>query len=259
MGPTRVAQIRRAMASWHGGRGRRRRSDAKCAATDCDRPIATRGLCRQHYKGWWKARKLGRAVRVVPRDPIPDFAVEIDVSRCDASCDGAWLAGLLEGEGTFCVTKSGELAYPVIKVDMCDQAVIRRAARILGTSSVWSAMARRADWRPTYATAVSGNAAAPWMRRLRAVHGCPPDRSDRCGARCVSPDPADSPARDVHRHGMRRGTSLAWSLPQALHELDARCREGTRAAGHTTALDATASSDGRSSMRVVLPPTSFAG
>lgn len=171
MSPTRVAQIQRAIASWHGHRGRRRRSEAKCAAAACARPLATRGLCRQHYKGWWKARKFGRTPRAFPRDPAPAFATEIDLSRCDDACDVAWLAGLLEGEGTFCVTRSGRLAYPVVQVHMCEEVVVRRAARILGTTSVWPEKPRFARWRPTYATAVSGSAAAPWMRRLRPFMG----------------------------------------------------------------------------------------
>jgi hypothetical protein len=171
VGPTRVTQIQRAIASWHGGRGRRRRGDAKCAVPDCQRQLATRGLCRQHYKGWWKARKFGRTLKVLPRDRVPEFAAEIDRSRCDAACDIAWLAGLLEGEGSFSVTRSGGLAYPVVSVHMCEEFVVRRAAQVLGAPGTWFHKTTHARWRSTYATAVSGSAAVPWMRRLRPFMG----------------------------------------------------------------------------------------
>jgi hypothetical protein len=54
---------------------------------------------------------------------------------------------------------------------MCDQVVIRRAADILGATGVWPEKPRREEWRPTFATAVSGGAAAAWMRRLRPFMG----------------------------------------------------------------------------------------
>ncbi len=170
MGPTRVAQIQRAIASWRGGRGRRRLVVSTCAVSGCMRPVAIRGLCLRHYKVWWKAQKFGRTSRVAPRDPPPAFAIEVDVRSCNEMCDVAWLAGLLEGEGTFSVARSGALSYPSVSVNMCDQAVVRRAAQLLGTT-VWSQKPRYASWRPSYATAVSGSAATPWMIRLRPFMG----------------------------------------------------------------------------------------
>lgn len=43
--------------------------------------------------------------------------------------DTDWLAGLLEGEGTFCMT--GEVQNPVVGLRMTDEDIVARASRIL--------------------------------------------------------------------------------------------------------------------------------
>lgn len=129
VGPTRQAQIERAVASYAAPR----------------------------------ARRAGAR-----NDPLPT----VDARRCGADCEEAWLAGLLEGEGTFTLTRSGGLAYPVASVHMTDRAVILRAARILGVrDKVWVEVPRHDGWKTTYATAVSGAAGAQWMRHLYPLMG----------------------------------------------------------------------------------------
>jgi len=42
----------------------------------------------------------------------------------------AWLTGLLEGEGTFSLNRqSAEIAYPVLKVEMCDEGIVARVTK----------------------------------------------------------------------------------------------------------------------------------
>lgn len=84
----------------------------------------------------------------------------------------SWLAGLLEGEGTFSLTcnKNG-ICYPVISINMCDGSVVRRVAALLAAPSVALREARRAEWRPTFVAQVGGAHAAEWMNRLRAFMG----------------------------------------------------------------------------------------
>jgi hypothetical protein len=65
------------------------------------------------------------------------------------ACDWAWLAGLLEGEGSFITYRDGRLSYPVIKVEMCEQEVIQRVADLLKTH-LWVEPSRTEGWRPTY-------------------------------------------------------------------------------------------------------------
>jgi len=86
------------------------------------------------------------------------------------ACDRAWLAGLLEGEGSFIVHRSGGSSYPVIKVEMCDQQIIERAARLLDTSTC-TASAGTEAWRPTFVARIAGHRAAEWMHALRPYMG----------------------------------------------------------------------------------------
>lgn len=88
----------------------------------------------------------------------------------NAACDQAWLAGLLEGEGSFVVNRDVGNSYPVIKVEMCEREVIDRAAVIL-SARVWVEDSRAEAWRATYVAQIVGHQAAVWMRQLRPYMG----------------------------------------------------------------------------------------
>ena len=173
MGSLRAAQIERAIASWHGHDARWRRPAAHCSVAECSRPGSRRGLCRRHYDRWWKAQRRGRATDFVPLAPpaplFPPVGGGPDISD---QCAVAWLAGLLEGEGSFTLNRySPEIAYPVVGVQMCDASVVARAARLIGAPSVWRREPAQLGWSPTYVTAISGHRAAIWMRKLRGLMG----------------------------------------------------------------------------------------
>src|SRR5882762_4363556 len=90
-------------------------------------------------------------------------------SESAEACDRAWIAGLLEGEGSF-IAGRARSSYPVIKVEMCEQEVIERAAGLLDTS-VWFVAPGTEGWRPTYVAQIAGHRAAEWMRDLRPYMG----------------------------------------------------------------------------------------
>jgi hypothetical protein len=81
-----------------------------------------------------------------------------------------WLAGLLEGEGTF--TAKGRGSWVGVGVEMCDRPTVARVAAMLGASGI-----SRDDgggekgWSPTYRIKISGNQARPWMTTLRPLMG----------------------------------------------------------------------------------------
>jgi hypothetical protein len=103
-----------------------------------------------------------------------DRFMRLDAFEFVADDDRAssWLAGLLEGEGTFASTCDARWrCYPVVSVNMCDAAVVFRAARILGAAGVSMREPDRPEWRPTYVAKVGGAHAAKWMRTLRDVMG----------------------------------------------------------------------------------------
>jgi hypothetical protein len=61
----------------------------------------------------------------------------------------AWLAGLLEGEGTF-TAKAGRGSWVTISVEMCDRPTVARAAGMLGASAIWrDANDIDRGWKPT--------------------------------------------------------------------------------------------------------------
>lgn len=91
-------------------------------------------------------------------------------SESQAACDHAWLAGLLEGEGSFLASRDTRNSYPVIKVEMCDQEVIERAAFLLD-AGVWVEGPREERWRRTFIAQIAGQHAAEWMRQLRPYMG----------------------------------------------------------------------------------------
>ncbi len=170
LGATRRRQIDAAVASWSGRTRRMAAPGTPCAVNGCIRLAAVRGLCRTHYKSWWKAIQFGRAPRVVPVDPTRLFTGP-DQCQCDRECDIAWLAGLLEGEGFFGVGGSRNHTYPIVSLQMCDRLIVSRAAAILGAPSVRSREPRNTRWRMTYVATLVGSDASDWMERLRPLMG----------------------------------------------------------------------------------------
>jgi hypothetical protein len=125
------------------------------------------------YMGRVRQEQIDRAVRSFhgrapgrrSRSPVNEFAHP----RCNAECALPWLAGLLEGEGSFCSARVGPHAYPVLEVKMCDDDVVERARVLLGATSVTIDKARRTHWNQTYRAKLSGHRAAAWMRRLSGL------------------------------------------------------------------------------------------
>jgi hypothetical protein len=99
------------------------------------------------------------------------FALEAAEHVCEAECDLAWLAGLLEGEGCFTATRADGHTYPVIKLQMCDYDVVRRAASLMGVVRLETREPRYEHWDRTYVAQLSGQRAAQWMRTLRPFMG----------------------------------------------------------------------------------------
>jgi hypothetical protein len=94
----------------------------------------------------------------------------VNCSR-DGDCTISWLSGLLEGEGTFGITRHRSNAYPVMSLEMCDEDIVAQAARILGAVGVRSREPEYEGWSATYIAKITGDQAAEWMRRIRGSVG----------------------------------------------------------------------------------------
>lgn len=81
-----------------------------------------------------------------------------------------WLAGLIEGEGSFCAGPPSAPRSPIVQVSMVDRDIIERAGALLG-SGVMVVPSRREGWRTSYCVRVRGARAVRWMERLRPLKG----------------------------------------------------------------------------------------
>jgi hypothetical protein len=90
-----------------------------------------------------------------------------------------WLAGFLEGEGSFiCGPPNGrDSNLPIVTVETTDKDVVERAARIMGIQKMTSRV--RVETRekfkgprkPTYSIRFAGSKAVAWMRLLQPLMG----------------------------------------------------------------------------------------
>ena len=87
-----------------------------------------------------------------------------------SSINIAWLAGLLEGEGSFYASKRS--TTPVIFLGMTDRDVVARAHALLGAAATVSTihqhkrLAHHGARKPMYRFEINGGAAASWMMTL---------------------------------------------------------------------------------------------
>jgi hypothetical protein len=84
--------------------------------------------------------------------------------------DLCWLAGLLEGEGTFLAGPPSAPRSPAIQFWMTDRDVVERAASMLD-GAVMEVRPRKKHWKTTYAVRIRGPRAVVWMKRLRPLMG----------------------------------------------------------------------------------------
>ena len=84
--------------------------------------------------------------------------------------DLAWLAGLLEGEGSFIAGPPSAPRSPAVQLSMVDRDIVARAAALIGVS-VTVVPSRREGWRTAYCARVRGARAVLWMKRLRPLMG----------------------------------------------------------------------------------------
>lgn len=92
-----------------------------------------------------------------------------------------WLAGLLEGEGSFGIYRNTITSkytgikktylYPIIQLSMSDEDVVRRAVAMFGTWCLPHKDRRGDNRKIMWRTSVLGSRAASWMRILHPLMG----------------------------------------------------------------------------------------
>ena len=84
--------------------------------------------------------------------------------------DIAWLAGFLEGEGSFLVRSDRKPHTPRIAFGTTDQDVGKKAAKLLGVK-LNGPYIKHQDRKPVYEVSVTGFHAASWMMTLYVLMG----------------------------------------------------------------------------------------
>jgi hypothetical protein len=85
--------------------------------------------------------------------------------------DRFWLAGLLEGEGSFLKGPPCKPNLPRISLQMTDQDITEKAASLLGVSSVKGCKPKKEHHKQCYAVVVRGAKAVEIMKELFPLMG----------------------------------------------------------------------------------------
>jgi hypothetical protein len=106
---------------------------------------------------------------------------ELSWETADSEARMAWLAGLLEGEGSFISARFDSYSYPQVQMTMCDRYVLDRAMSLMPSSRIYAINDERGverGWSQAWMVRVSGPPAAvvmktvlQWMgsRRTKAI------------------------------------------------------------------------------------------
>lgn len=82
----------------------------------------------------------------------------------------AWLAGLLEGEGSFMAGPPSSPKLPVVVLSMTDEDVVARVAALWGIRYL-TVRPRRHHWAVAYMVQLRGANAVAWMQAMRPLLG----------------------------------------------------------------------------------------
>ena len=82
-----------------------------------------------------------------------------------------WLAGLLEGEGSFLAGPPSMPNSPAIVLAMTDDDIVDRVATIFGNAVFRTDRGHERGWKPAFITRIRGGRAAQWMTDLRPLMG----------------------------------------------------------------------------------------
>jgi hypothetical protein len=113
-----------------------------------------------------------------------------------------WLAGLLEGEGSFMPGPPSNSRMPIIAVAMNDADVMSRIGRIFGRK-VQLVRPRSPRWQQSYYLRVQGAKAVAWMTLLRPLMGERRQAQIDRALVCYAPRPSAVLTDDTARAALR--------------------------------------------------------
>lgn len=93
------------------------------------------------------------------------YAPPLCINICVTETDIFWLAGLLEGEGSFCKGAPSSPNLPVVSCQMTDEDTIGKVASLFGVKYQTN-KARRKNWKRTFTARIRGSGARKLMTEL---------------------------------------------------------------------------------------------
>jgi len=86
--------------------------------------------------------------------------------------DTAWLAGILEGEGSFIWNNKGGNVYgcPYLRIGMTDEDIVKRVQSMIG-GRIRIESARQKGWKDQFRLAISGQPAIEVMKKILPFMG----------------------------------------------------------------------------------------
>ena len=102
--------------------------------------------------------------------------------------DKYWLAGLLEGEGTFMKGPPSIPRSPVVQIVMTDEDVIRKVATLLGYTCI-KLHPKVSTWKSTYLVKIRGKRAIELMQLLKLLMGKRRREQIQRAMACYKPKP----------------------------------------------------------------------
>lgn len=102
--------------------------------------------------------------------------------------DKYWLAGLLEGEGTFMEGPPSDPRAPVVQVSMTDEDVMERVATLLGYVCINPPL-RNLAFKPIYIVRLRGKRAVELMQLLKLLMGKRRQEQIQRALACYKPKP----------------------------------------------------------------------
>jgi hypothetical protein len=130
-----------------------------------------------------------------------------------------WLAGLLEGEGSFMKPSPSSPNCPMIGLQMTDEDIVSRAASYLDARYCCTHRGADRGWKPCYQILLKGKRAVYWMHLLRPLLGSRRQQQiDRALAeyrplrRGLSPSLRADIVRQFHEGSKAKDLAMAYSI-----------------------------------------------
>ena len=121
---------------------------------------------KSQLRSWNSIRRIRRRTRTYDRSVPGCLDAALDLGPQRASLGLAWLAGLLEAEGTFLKPAPSAPRLPIVACRMTDRDVIERVAIAFGTSVHCVDKGR---YRTEYGARIKGSRAVSLMQDLRPI------------------------------------------------------------------------------------------